>query len=202
MREGELLDKIVDFWRKEHNAHAGGQYGDKKVARHIAKLLELSGRESLLDVGCGEGLLLSNLPAGKKTGLDYSRQSVEIARKKNPGARFVVGDADKLPFKNNSFDRVLSHSTFIYYSSSYAERALHELERVCKPEGVILVGDVEDVDCYRGGRLGYKIRTAVLDLLGKPYYTCFARDFFESRGFKTEKSPFNKRFNAVKRKEK
>ncbi|MEM4255186.1 MAG: class I SAM-dependent methyltransferase [Candidatus Norongarragalinales archaeon] len=190
---------IVDFWRKGYEKRGGGEHDDAKEAEHVSRLLTLSGRETLLDVGCGAGSLLAKLPAKSKTGLDFSKPSLDKAKANNPRARFVLGEAADLPFASNSFDRVLSYSTFIYYPRDYALKALAELERVCKKGGRILVGDVADASAYPGGRIVYGLRTRLLNLAGKPHYTCYSRRFFEMRGFEIETNPFNKkRFNAVK----
>jgi len=154
----------------------------------------------LLDVGCGGGVLLKNLPAKKKTGLDYSKGRIHEAQKNVPEATFDQGDADALPYPDDSFDRVLSHSTFMYYTRPYAEKALRELERVCNTGGIVMVGDVEDIEQYPGGRWIYELRTRLLKTLGRGHYTALSRRFFQERGYSIVPSPFNKRFYAIKTK--
>ena len=60
--------------------------------------------ESLLDVGCGTGFLLDGLARQRRAvykGLDISEGMIDVARgKKIPGAEFVLGSADKLPWKD------------------------------------------------------------------------------------------------------
>ena len=68
--------------------------------------------EDLLDVGCGTGpmieLLASELPGRRYTGLDLTPRMIEVANAKDiEEARFVVGDAEDLPFDDASFDAII-----------------------------------------------------------------------------------------------
>ena len=75
----------------------------------LLKNLELDPSQSLLDIGCGSGVLAPNLVAKgiRYTGVDISPKLVAIA-KQNHGrhGKFLVGDARRLPklFAPNSFD--------------------------------------------------------------------------------------------------
>lgn len=71
--------------------------------------------DSILDVGCGYGRLLSLLPGdwrGAYTGIDVSEELVELARILHggrPGVRFVCLDASpRLPYRDNEFDVAVS----------------------------------------------------------------------------------------------
>ncbi|CAM4079201.1 class I SAM-dependent methyltransferase [Pseudoalteromonas ostreae] len=101
----------------------------------------------VLDVGCGNGLLLSKLLSNcsEYSGVDYSEAMIEEAKKLLPIGFFYQSQANKLPFDTDQFDRVLSYSIFHYFPSyDYALSAIKEMIRVCKPGGVILIGDVLD----------------------------------------------------------
>lgn len=192
---------LETYWKSRwEKALYGGQYSEREVAVFVADHMKLTEHTTLLDVGCGGGLLLKNLPAKQKTGMDYSKGRIAEAKKNVPDATFDQGDAAKLPYADGAFDRVLSHSTFMYYTRPYAEKALSEMERVCKTGGIIMVGDVEDADKYPGGRGVYELRTLVLQMLGQGHYTALNRKFFEERGYFIVPSPFNKRFYAIKTK--
>jgi SAM-dependent methyltransferase len=121
------------------------------VARLVADIAtklhinEASG--GLLDVGCGNGLVLSRLGAGYKRvfGIDYSEVMIAEAKATMPKARFSVGEAGMLPFEDAAFDRVLCYSIFHYFpDDEYAVRAVAELVRVCAPGGIVLIGDLLD----------------------------------------------------------
>jgi ubiquinone/menaquinone biosynthesis C-methylase UbiE len=90
---------------------------------------------SMLDVCTGPGVLAAAGIARKAhvTGLDFSKQAVSIARKNVPRADFDVGDAQSLPYENNSFDAVVSGFGVIHAPDPAL--ALSEIGRVLKPQG-------------------------------------------------------------------
>jgi SAM-dependent methyltransferase len=95
----------------------------------------------LLDVACGTGN--ASIPAAhagaRVTGLDFSPELLEIARERAADAMveidFVEGDAQELPFEDESFDRVVS--TFGHMFAPDHERTAAEMKRVLRPGGVI-----------------------------------------------------------------
>jgi ubiquinone/menaquinone biosynthesis C-methylase UbiE len=64
----------------------------------------------VLDVACGTGSLTPHL-GPEVTGLKQSEAMLEVARERTPRADFVCGDALRMPFADNSFDRI---SSFFY----------------------------------------------------------------------------------------
>lgn len=80
--------------------------------------------DAVLDMGCGFGRMLSRMARDTKkcllVGIDLRFEDARIAQKRalklgieNPEQiQIVVGDANALPFKDNRFDFVFSHSTF------------------------------------------------------------------------------------------
>ena len=117
------------------------------------------GDESVLDVGCGRGLLLigaaKRLKTGKATGVDIWQSEVlsgnnpdaalRNAKAEGVGNRVKIESADarKLPFGASSFDVVVS-SLAIHNISSSPERAkaLREIARVLKPGGRVAIFDI------------------------------------------------------------
>jgi SAM-dependent methyltransferase len=122
----------------------------KAVAEKIAgageTLVEAASIEpgmDVLDVGCGTGN--ATIPAAKLgagvTGLDASPGLIEIARELGADAMvevdWVVGDAQALPFEDDSFDRVVSIFGHMFAPDHRA--AAEELKRVCRPGGRIAI---------------------------------------------------------------
>src|SRR3954452_2978944 len=97
----------------------------------------------VLDVACGTGN--ATLPAARTgarvTGLDFAPGLLEIARERAADAMveidFVEGDAQRLPFPDASFDRVLS--TFGHMFAPDHRRTADEMKRVLRPGGAIAV---------------------------------------------------------------
>lgn len=103
--------------------------------------------QSILDVGCGNALVLSQVAGATPDvyGVDYSRSMIEKAKELMPHARFSVGQAQPLEFDDDKFHRVLSYSIFHYFpDDEYCNAAISEFIRICRPGGVILVGDLLD----------------------------------------------------------
>lgn len=88
--------------------------------------------ESVLDVGCGEGITLNKLtqmyPNLKAEGLDYSEEAIKIGKQVYPNLKLIKGDIYKLPYKDNSFEVVLCNEVLEHLE--YPEKALDELKRV------------------------------------------------------------------------
>jgi SAM-dependent methyltransferase len=92
----------------------------------------------LLDVGCGAGLAL-RLAADRGaevSALDAAPGMLEYARRRVPGAEFVQGEIQSLPYPDDAFDAVTGFNSFQYAADPVA--ALGEAKRVTAPGGRIL----------------------------------------------------------------
>ncbi len=74
--------------------------------RHKLALSLIGQPESILDLGCGDGLFLRNVNAQKKIGLDLSETAVATAKKKGTDTRVFDFEHEELPFKKDEFDVV------------------------------------------------------------------------------------------------
>jgi len=112
------------------------------------ELLAPAPTDAVLDVGFGGGAsllaLARKVPRGKVTGIDYSRDMVRnaqrVLRERTPGSRVRVqwGDVADLPFADASFDRAVTINSLYYWPDLMA--GLHEMARVLKPRGRLVVG--------------------------------------------------------------
>lgn len=97
----------------------------------------------LLEVGCGMGTDLLQFARGGAlcTGVDLTPRSVEISSLHfglyDLRADFVLGDGERLPFADNSFDVVYSNG--VLHHTPDTARAVRELHRVLRPGGVAKV---------------------------------------------------------------
>ena len=139
--------------------------GKKRVRDRLVAALALSGRERVLDAGCGRGLALiacaRQLIAGRAVGIDL--WAAKDLSNNNPEATLAnaaaegvadkveveTGDITRLPFADASFDAVIS-MTVIHniHSRDLRDQALRELMRVLKPGGRIAIFDLLHVSRY------------------------------------------------------
>jgi SAM-dependent methyltransferase len=103
----------------------------------------------LLDAGCGAGgaAALALARGARVSGLDASTALLEFARKRAPGAAFRNGELEDLPYAADTFDAIIACNSVQYCTDPLA--ALHELRRVCAPEGRVALavwGRADDCD--------------------------------------------------------
>ena len=106
----------------------------------IKDLLQLASNDDFLDIGCGSGYLLNQAVCKRGVGVDISDVMVKTARRncKNNGKKFIVqSDAENLPFKNRSFNKIVS--TEVIEHILHPITLLEELERVSKHDTVIVI---------------------------------------------------------------
>lgn len=96
------------------------------------------GRARLLDLGCGTGFTLTQLPRGARAiGLDSSPTALHLARRRASGAGLVRGSAYALPFASGAFDGALALDVLEHLDDDRG--AARELARVLRPGGVAIV---------------------------------------------------------------
>jgi SAM-dependent methyltransferase len=93
-----------------------------------------------LDAGCGTGFQTAILLAlGYRTcGIDLSAGMLDIARRRHPAARLARGDLEALPWRDATFDVVVSCGSTLSFVARPA-RALDEIGRVLRPGGRALL---------------------------------------------------------------
>lgn len=100
---------------------------------------------SVLDVGCGTGMLSERLlgafPSCRLAGVDLSPAMVERARTRLAGrAEVREADAERLPFHDGAFDLVVCNDSFHHYPDP--DRAAFQMWRVLRKGGALVLGDV------------------------------------------------------------
>lgn len=97
----------------------------------------------VLDVGSGPGrdALLLQKKGLDVVCLDASQAMVEIAKEK--GLEAVQGDFLELPFEDEAFDGVWAYTSLLHVPKAMGEKAVQEIRRVLKPNGVFGLGLIE-----------------------------------------------------------
>jgi SAM-dependent methyltransferase len=113
----------------------------------VAEKLAISKTDRIFEIGCGPGGFL--LPFYQKgnaiTGLDYSESLIDICRQIMPNGDFHYGEANHLPYPDQSFDVIFSNSVCHYFPDhEYTKQVLGEISRCMKPGGRGAILDAND----------------------------------------------------------
>jgi SAM-dependent methyltransferase len=106
----------------------------------VARALRLEPGQRLLDIGCGVGNFLAWLRgqhAGLRHGLDLSLNSLRHARVVCDGAQLAVGDAERLPYRDRAFERVVCNGAAHHFLEPLV--AFREIFRVLAPGGIVVM---------------------------------------------------------------
>lgn len=100
----------------------------------LARLLELGGAEDLLEAGGGTGRAAAALGARSVTVLD---PSPGMLRRAHPGIRAVRGRAEKMPFHDRAWARILVVDAFHHVRGQQV--AMDEFARLLAPGGILVI---------------------------------------------------------------
>jgi SAM-dependent methyltransferase len=138
---------LEEFKQRQRATWDGGDYATlseriSEVGELVAKRASIEPGMTVLDVACGTGNAArpAARAGGRVTGLDLAPKLLEQGRAKAEQERLEIewleGDAEELPFEDDSFDRVLS--TFGHMFAPRHQRAADEMARVCRSGGTIV----------------------------------------------------------------
>ncbi|MCD4820093.1 MAG: class I SAM-dependent methyltransferase [Candidatus Cloacimonetes bacterium] len=124
--------------------HVGGSFATDE----LMLLCHVTPYSYILEVGCGVGLATSYIAKNfdcKIMAVDLRSDMLKIAKTtvKNRGVEklveFKIGNAEKLPFKDNTFDAVITESVTAFTEKS---KSIAEYVRVCKKGGYVGLGEL------------------------------------------------------------
>ena len=146
-----ILDALTSYWTdraKSYSAQNIAEMNDwRREAWRKLILSHAPQKEVLrvLDIGAGPGFFAINLAlAGHEvTAVDVTEEMLQYAKSnaESYGARvdFVLHRGEFLPFKDGSFDLIVSRN--VIWNLEYPEQALEEWERVLAPGGRMIYFD-------------------------------------------------------------
>lgn len=109
------------------------------VMARYQQVVELVPRQRnlrILDIGCGDGVLLSLIGRGRLYGVDFDQDSLDYAAGKVK-AKLVKAPAESLPFRSGFFDLVIAAEIIEHLRQP--EKLLGEAARVLKGGGRLIL---------------------------------------------------------------
>ncbi len=138
------MSELFDDWPDRYDAWFETPIGaliKKYESELILRLLHPVDGERILDVGCGTGIFTRDILDAHAAviGLDISLPMLTRAREKALSAPFAVvaGDMLRLPFRDNSFDKVVSITALEFIED--ARSSIDEMFRVVRGGGYVVV---------------------------------------------------------------
>ncbi len=138
----ERLSDSYARWRSSRL----GQITDVLERQLLFDIIGPIAEKTLLDVGCGDGSLASELArrGATVTGLDADPAMLDAARRRTrteaTHVQFVEGEAEHLPFDDSTFDCVAAVAMLCFVQD--AGCVVAEMARVLKPGGRLVIGEL------------------------------------------------------------
>jgi len=124
--------------------------------RSMARRMAPPPGAAVLDVGCGGGFLLREMPGALAVGVEISDVAIQEARRSAPRACLVLAPGERLPLPDGSFDRVACLGNLEHFLDPAA--GVREMARVLRPDGeawILLPNSYYSGDIWRVIRKGY-----------------------------------------------
>lgn len=126
-------DEYADLYRKHPRVHEGTDNSEACIRR----IIEAVEGDSVVDVGCGTGALLSRIKAAKPlrrlTGVDFVIDDASRLE----GIEYVAAKVEDLPFADGEFDTVIC--THVIEHVLEYHKAIAELRRIARRRLIIVV---------------------------------------------------------------
>lgn len=136
---------------KDHLAQVGRVNADpiksiKHAVNHIIELLDISKRDKVLDICCGNGMITAEIASkcAEIIGVDFSQNLINQAKELHPGIEFEQQDVMNLLLPK-TFDKIYLAFSFQYFDSfEKGKLAINKLKQHARPGAKILLTDIPD----------------------------------------------------------
>lgn len=111
----------------------------------------------IIDLGTADGRMLAHIqekyPQSKCVGVEYSQELVNFSKARFPALNVVQGDIESLNFQEETFDVAVATAVIEHVPSP--EKALEEIKRVLRPEGILILTSPDPFWESLASRLGH-----------------------------------------------
>ncbi len=133
------IENSLQFTGKEHDFFT--QVKAEFLKKIIKTYLPNVPKPSLLDIGCGHGLIHKHLRDTNLeiVGVEVADEVLELAQQSNPGVTYQVHNGNTLPFKKEQFDIAITICVMHHVVPSEWPNFLREMKRILKPYGIAII---------------------------------------------------------------
>lgn len=108
----------------------------------------------LIEIGCGIGNFLTDLPEAYKIfGLEVTQEGARTTKKRVPFANIIVGDGHKLCIKSETVDTVVMRGVIHHLQNP--KEVFDEINRILSPTGRLIIFEGNPKSLYRKFVLGF-----------------------------------------------
>ncbi len=139
--EMDLHRKVSQNYSNIREKNRQARYYKDYWIRSILSLFDKK-HKKILDYGCGTGILYPYIKAkfnSSYTGIDISKDMLELAKNKFPRIKLVQMDGEALKFKPNSFDAVIVFGSLHHVPDP--KKAIMEIRKVLSSKGSLLISE-------------------------------------------------------------
>lgn len=127
-----IIRRIYDDIYRHHEDVWVDQGRSEQFMTYLSDIARTLSSGNVLEIGCGEGILLASLSGVQKFGIDPSVKALTRAKQRS-GAECAVARAEALPFQSEMFDLIVSVGVMEHFENP--EAATAELRRVLTRSG-------------------------------------------------------------------
>jgi ubiquinone/menaquinone biosynthesis C-methylase UbiE len=110
MHKRKSSENLAAYQAKYHDSSFIARHANSRFFQTIEMFVGSISPNKILDIGCGEGKVLEQLRASHPTpvtGIDLAPARIYLAKSRSGDIPFAVGNAQELPYEDNSFDFVM-----------------------------------------------------------------------------------------------
>ena len=133
--DNENMNEVL-FLHKQYQRQAAW---NKVLRLFLYRKIHLARKQDILELGSGSGVILHELAGrtgAKVQGIDHDRRMVAFAKNQNPENEIKIAEAVALPFKDHSFDLIVTNYFWLWQKEPKA--VLSEAKRVLKRGGHLI----------------------------------------------------------------
>lgn len=130
-----------DYYQKGIRTNLLQKIWHKNKINNAKQIIQNLVFRKCLDVGCASGYMISEIateyPKATFFGVDVYDKAIKYARLKYPHIKFYLASAEKMPFKKNSFDLIISYETIEHVQDP--QGFLSEIKGMLKKDGTFIL---------------------------------------------------------------